>query len=82
MAMLDLSETERASLKAVFDEISCSFSALDDYETDGAEPLVSVVELHNVLREDVSAKFIQREELLENAPEQQNGYFQVPAAID
>ena len=82
MAMLDLPESERALLKKRFDEISGEFSAIDAYDTNGALPLVTVLELHNVMREDVAAKFISRDELLENAPEQHDGYFQVPAAID
>jgi len=82
MAMLDLTESERTHLKERFDEISSGFSALDAYDTDGALPLVTVLELRNVMREDITAKFMPREELLENAPEQHDGYFQVPAAID
>ena len=82
MAMLDLSEAERKNLKARFDEITDSFSALDAYDTTGIEPLVTVLCLHNVIREDITAKNISREELLKNAPEQHDGYFQVPATID
>jgi len=82
MAMLDLPETERIRLIARFDEIISGFSVLDDYDTSDAEPLVSVLELHNVMREDVAVKFISRDELLKNAPEQHDGYFQVPAAIE
>jgi len=36
----------------------------------------------NVMREDVASKLISRDELLKNAPEQHDGYFQVPAAIE
>ena len=82
MAMLELSESERASLTKRFDEIVGGFSALDAFDTSEVEPLVSVLDLHSVLREDVSSKFISRDELLENAPEQNDGYFQVPAAIE
>jgi len=82
MAMLDLPEAERVSLEARFKEVSGGFSALDAYDTGGVEPLVTVLDSFNVVREDVSAKFISREKLLENAPEQHDGYFQVPAAID
>lgn len=82
MAMLELSESERERLKARFDEIVDSFSELDTYDTDGVEPLVTVLDLHSIMREDVSAKVLSREDLLENAPEQHDGYFQVPAAID
>ena len=80
--MLDLSESERAGLKERFDEVADGFSAIDAFDTSGVEPLVSVLDLNNVMREDISAKFMPREELLKNAPEQHDGYFQVPATID
>ena len=82
MAMLELSESERSELEKRFGEIADGFSALDAFDVDGVEPLVTVLDLHNVLREDVSAKFLSRDELLKNAPEQHDGCFQVPAAID
>jgi len=82
MAMLDLSESERALLRERFEEISDGFSALDAYDTDGVVPLVSVLDLHSVMREDVASSFMPRDELMANAPEKHDGYFQVPAAID
>ena len=82
MAMLDLPESERTGLKERFDEITGSFSALDAFDTSNVEPLVSVLDIHSVLREDEAEKIISRDELLKNAPEQHDGYFQVPAAID
>ena len=82
MAMLDLSESERVLLKKRFDEISAGFTALDEYDTDGAMPLVALPDLKNIMREDISTKFMPREELMANAPEQHDGYFRVPAAID
>ena len=82
MAALDLPDAERAKLTTRFDEIVSGFAVLDEYDTDGVLPLVSVSDVHNVLREDVAAKRFSRDELLENAPEKHDGYFQVPAAID
>ena len=82
MAMLDLSDSERAELVARFDEFVSGFAALDGYDTDGVLPLVSVLDVHNVLREDVAVKLFTRDEVLENAPEKHDEYFQVPAAID
>jgi len=82
MAMLCLSEAERVVLMERFDAISNGFSALDAYDTDGVEPLVSVLDSYNIIRDDVALKFMSREELLANAPESFDGYFQVPAAID
>ena len=82
MAMLELSGSERAELAARFDEITNGFAALDAFDTSDVKSLVSVLDLHGVLREDEAEKFISRDELLKNAPEQHDGYFQVPAAID
>ena len=88
MAMLEFSDEERITLKRRFDEITSGFSALDAYDTDGIEPLVTVLDLHSIVREDITSKTVSREELLANAPKQSNtpersdGYFQVPAAID
>ena len=82
MAMLCLSESERASLKGRFEEISEGFSALDAFTAEGVLPLVSVLDSANILREDISSKFMPREDLLKNAPQSHDGYFQVPAAID
>ena len=81
MAMLDLSQSERAELEARFDEITKGFSVLDTYNTDVVLPLASVLDVHTVLREDVSVKTFSRDELLTNTPEQHDGFFQVPAAI-
>ena len=82
MAMLDLAESERERVMERFDEVSSGFAVLDDFDTSGVLPLVSVLDLNNVLREDVAARAFSRDEILENAPEQVDGYFQVPAAID
>jgi len=82
MAMLELTEPERETLEQRYDEITGGFTALDDYDTSGVEPLVTVLDINNVLREDIPDKLIPREELLKNAPEQHDGYFQVPATIE
>jgi len=83
MAMLELSESESALIRESFDEIAGGFAVLDEFDDlSGVEPLVSVLDLNSVLREDVAAKAFSRDELLKNAPEQYDGYFQVPATIE
>jgi hypothetical protein len=49
---------------------------------EGGEPLVTVLNVQNDFREDIAVKFMPREELLSNAPEQYDGYFQVPRTIE
>ena len=82
MAMLELTDTEHGELSGSFSALLNTFSKLDEYDTSKALPLVSVLDVQNVMREDESSKTLSREELLQNAPEQQDGYIRVPATID
>jgi len=82
MAMLDLSDNERSVLRERLCSVCDDFSKINEHDTSGVEPLVSVLNIQNSMRDDVSEKKISRDELLKNAPEQQDGYFCVPAAID
>ncbi|MCL2057026.1 MAG: Asp-tRNA(Asn)/Glu-tRNA(Gln) amidotransferase subunit GatC [Oscillospiraceae bacterium] len=82
MAKLDLPEDQRRELKSRADALLQSFSALDEIDTGGAQPVVSVLDTRNILREDTPRKAITRDELLAHAPEQQDGYFRVPRTLD
>ena len=82
MAKLDLSGDERRWVSDHADVLVESFAKLDGIETSGVEPLITVLEIKNVLREDVVVKMVTREELLANAPAQHDGYFQVPKTLD
>jgi len=81
MMMLGLSNKEREELSELFEEITNGFTALEQVDTDGVEPLVTVLDRYNVLREDVAEKLVSKDELLANAPQQQDGYFQVPETL-
>jgi len=82
MAKLDLPETEHVWVSDRADILVDSFSLLDSIDTSGVEPLITVLDITNVLREDVSVKMLPREELLVNAPDQYDGYFRVPKTLD
>ena len=82
MAKIDLPEAERQWVSGRAEKLIESFSALESIDTAGTEPLVTVLNIQNILRNDVAIKIITREELLSNAPEQYDGYFQVPKTLD
>ena len=82
MAKLNLPEEESRVLSARAETLFASFRAAESINTESIEPMVSVLNRRDVLREDVSAQFITRDELLSNAPEQYNGYFQVPKTLE
>ena len=81
MAKLDLCDTERKEISDLADKLVKSFDAFSDIDTTGTEPMFTVLDICNVLREDVSVKMLSRDELLANAPMQHDGYFQAPKTI-
>lgn len=86
MAKLSLPEDERAWVSNCADILTNSFEELEKVDTKTVEPLVTVLDIRNVMREDIATdattKLVSREELLSNAPEQYDGYFQVPKTLD
>jgi len=82
MVMLDLQEAEREQLGERAEDLASGFDELEQIETDGTEPLVTVLDAQNVMRDDIAEKLLSRDEILANAPEQQDGYFQVPGTLD
>ena len=81
-AKLSLPESERKTISGKAEMLIKSFNELENAGADGLEPMVTVLDIQNVLRRDVSVKKFTREEMLKNAPEQYDGYFQAPKTID
>lgn len=79
---LRLSNEESSWMEANAKLLEESFAKLESVDTDGIGPLITVLDVINVLREDVSHKMLPREELLANALEQYDGYFQVPKTLE
>ena len=82
MAKLSLDSETRAWADDIIARLEGEFSKLESLSADGVEPLVTVLDLQTVLREDVSCQIVSRETLLENAPEEYDGYFQVPKTLE
>jgi len=55
---------------------------LGEVDTDGIEPLATVVDQKMRLRDDVVDAGNIRDEVLANAPEAQHGFFAVPKVIE
>lgn len=82
LAKLDLSSDQLKYFTTQLDEIIGLFETLSEVDTTGVEPTSSVSDQINVMREDVADNWGQRDALLANAPEAENGYIKVPAIID
>ena len=81
MAKLKLNDDTKSWVLKNMNYLEAHFQKLGQIDTKDVTPLITVLELQNVLREDVSRKFITRDELLANAPEEHEGYFQVPKTL-
>lgn len=82
MAKLKLPDNEREWINIRADMLIGSFAELEKINTDDVNPMVTVLNLQNILREDITVKMLPREEILSNAPEQYDGYFQVPRTLE
>ena len=82
MAKLSLDSETRAWADEIIARLEGEFEKMEKVDTEGVEPLVTVLDLRNVLREDVSSQLVSRDTLIENAPEEYDGYFQVPRTIE
>jgi aspartyl/glutamyl-tRNA(Asn/Gln) amidotransferase C subunit len=79
---LTLSPEERALASDFFAFIREGEKILDQYDLSGTEPMVHLAPPENILREDAAEQKFSREDLLKGAPEQHNGYWQVPRLVE
>ena len=82
LAKINLTDTEKNTALEFFEFWIEKFDMLENVDTENIEPLVTVLSLENVMREDISYKMVSVEKLLENAPDQYNGYFVVPRILE
>ena len=82
MAKLSLDSESRALADDIIARLEGEFEKMEKVDTEGVEPLVTVLDLKNVLREDVSEQIVSRDTLLANAPAEYDGYFEVPKTIE
>ena len=51
---------------------------MNEVDTTNVKPMAHAFDIVNVMREDKVISEITRDELLKNAPEEENGFFKVP----
>jgi len=78
LARLELSEDEKNQFLEQLNKIIGYFNQLNEVNTEGIEPMAHSVPIVNVMREDIAFDANLREEILNNAPQEENGYFRVP----
>jgi aspartyl-tRNA(Asn)/glutamyl-tRNA(Gln) amidotransferase subunit C len=81
LARLEISDDEAEIFTKQLDAIITFAEQLNELDTKNVEPTYHVLDMKNVFREDIKEKGLPREEVLKNAPDQQDGQIKVPAII-
>ncbi|MGD8969033.1 MAG: Asp-tRNA(Asn)/Glu-tRNA(Gln) amidotransferase subunit GatC [Anaerolineae bacterium] len=82
LARLALSDEEVARYQGQLSTILEHFEHLQELETDDIPPTASVLPLRSVMRADQARPPLERERILQNAPEARDGCFKVPAVLE
>ena len=78
LARLALTEEEKAKFAPQLNSIIEYVNELNEVDTTGIEPMAHSIKISNVMREDEIKQDFSREEMLKNAPEEEDGFFKVP----
>jgi len=82
LSMLYLSDDDKKMLQSSLESILSHAQRLNGLDTKDVQPTTYILKQQNVFREDVPLQKRRREELLRNAPEQEDGYFIVPQVVE
>ena len=81
LARLELVEEEIATYTEQLNSILEYAAMLEGINTEDINPTAHAVPLHNVFREDEVKPSLEREKVLANAPEAEEGFFKVPKIV-
>ena len=78
LARLALTEEEKEKFAPQLNAVLEYVDELNEVDTTGIEPMAHSIKISNVMREDEVKQDFSREEMLKNAPEEEDGFFKVP----
>ena len=82
MARLNLTDDEVVEFQSQLDHIVDHFNQIRSLEVDDVEPMAHATPIQNVFREDVVQPGLDRDVILNNAPEQSAGLVMVPTIVE
>lgn len=82
LANLNLKEEEVDTYMGHLEEILNFANVVNQAPIEGLEETIGVNEAYNVFRKDEIVESLNRDELLQNAPEEQEGMFKIPKVIN
>ncbi|SCW96160.1 Asp-tRNA(Asn)/Glu-tRNA(Gln) amidotransferase subunit GatC [Ancylobacter rudongensis] len=82
LARIAVTEDEVAHLQGELNAILAFVEQLGEVDTDGVEPMTSVIPMTLPLRADVVSDGDYAERVLANAPASEDGFFAVPKVVE
>lgn len=78
LARLELTDAEKELYTRQLGDVLKYVEQMNEVDTSNVKPMAQVIDFVNVMREDKVVYEQTKEELMANAPEEENGYFKVP----
>lgn len=82
LAMLNLTDAEIDTYTQDMQEILSYAEMINQLDTSNIDETIGAIEQKNVFRKDEIVAFENRDALLQNAPTQEEGMFQIPKVIN
>jgi len=82
LSMIDLDDDKRSMIRENLSVILEHAERLNDLDTQGVEPTTYILCQQNVFREDKNTETWDRDSMLQNAPEKDEGCFVVPKVVE
>ena len=82
LARIEIDPAKRTALAAELSNIMGWIEQLNEVDTDGVAPMTSAGDMTLALRTDEVSDGDKVEDILKNAPEQQDGHFVVPKVVE
>jgi len=82
LARLNLTAEEEQTLTGQLNAILKYAEKLNELDTEDIEPTTHVLHVSNVMREDETKESLSIEQVMRNAPEEEDGQFKVPAVME
>jgi len=82
LARLNWTAEEEQTLTGQLNAILKYAEKLNELDTEDIEPTTHVLHVSNVMREDETKESLSIEQVMRNAPEEEDGQFKVPAVME
>ena len=81
LARLGLTEAEIEKFQSQLSHILENFEILKELDTANVPPTAQSISMHNVFRKDEATASYSKDDILANAPQQENNYFKIPPVL-